>query len=57
MKDRYYVDANIQVRVYFEDEGDLVLTDQAHEAVKMAYRLDDDAEDYGVELVGKVTPA
>lgn len=54
---RYYIDANIQVRVHFTDDGENDLTDQAHDAVKLAYSLDADIEDHGVELLGKVTPA
>ena len=52
-KHTHYADVNIQVRVYFSDDGDNDLTDQALEQVEMEMSLGE-LENHGLELVGGV---
>ncbi len=55
-KHTHYADVNIMVRVYFTDDGDTELADQAHDAVvdKAGIWFGDDLEDFGREIVGSV---
>lgn len=51
---KYFADVNVQLRVYFEDDGENDITDQAMELAEHAFTLTDDDTDYlGLEMVGK----
>jgi hypothetical protein len=51
---KYFADINVQLRVYFEDDGENDITDQAMELAEHSFTLNGDDTDYlGLEMVGK----
>lgn len=54
MADRYFADVRVDIRVYFDDDGELDLRDQAVEALELAASLPDDegeCETGGIEVI------